>query len=58
MNRKPDSRPDKRASLELDTAQRALGAAIFWWNQVLAAERANECEVFNAVTAGSLRKTS
>jgi hypothetical protein len=57
MKRKPDSRPAKRASLELDTAQRALGAAIFWWNQVLAAERANEGEAVDAAAASALRKT-
>ena len=42
MEPKPDSRPEEWASQELESAHRALSAALFWWNQALAAERATE----------------
>ncbi|GEP60448.1 hypothetical protein [Reyranella soli] len=35
-------RSDEQAIEELESAERALGATLFWWKQVLAAERASE----------------
>jgi hypothetical protein len=56
MEPKPEFRSDKRASLEFESAQRALGDALFWWKEVLAAERASEWKPFDPVAAGASTK--
>jgi hypothetical protein len=53
MKPKRNSRSDQQASLELESAQHALGTALFWWNQVLAAERASEWKPCDLAAAGA-----
>ena len=56
MEPKPGSRPDNWASLEVESAHLALSDALFWWNQVLAAERPSEWNPFDPVAAGASPK--
>ena len=53
MEPKRNSRSDNRTSLELESAQRALGTGLFWWNQVLSAERASEWKPCDLAAAGA-----
>ena len=56
MEPKRDSKSDERANLELESALRALGAAVYWWNQVLAAEQASDWKPVAPVATGASPK--